>query len=98
MIAPCQGHDSVVELLLRREDVNPNMLGKDGVTPLSLAAYHWYDRVVELLLAREDLSPDMPDIYGVTPLSLAASLGHNRAVELLLGHKTSNQISQTSMA
>jgi len=65
MIEPPSGglliRDSLVKLLIEREDVNPNHADKDDQTPLSWAAGGGHEGVVKLLLEREDVDPNRPD-------------------------------------
>ncbi|PUU83398.1 ankyrin repeat-containing domain protein [Tuber borchii] len=70
--------------LLLRPDVDPNLLGIDGRTPLSLAVWLQYCPLVKILLGRGDVNPNSPDWIGRTPLSLAAGKGSEGIVKLLL--------------
>ena len=86
------GHEGVVELLLRRGSVNPNPPDTVyGQTPLSWAAKKGHQGIVNLLLGRKDVNPDIPDtMYGQTPLSWAARNGYEGIVKLLLGREDVN--------
>jgi len=51
-------HEGTVELLLGREDVNPDIPDTEcGQTPLSWAAENGHEGIVKLLLGREDVNP-----------------------------------------
>ena len=78
------GHDRLVEMLLRREEVNPDKPDRFGQTPFSLAAQQGQEEVVKMLLGREEVNPDRPSMYGQAPLSLAAWYGHEQVVKMLL--------------
>ena len=81
-----RGHEEVVNILLEREDINPDQADTfHGRTPLSWAAEGGHSGVVKMLLEREEVNPDRPDTeYGRTPLSLAAANGHEEVVKMLL--------------
>jgi ankyrin repeat protein len=83
-LAAENGHEAVVRLLLKRNDVNAN--SKDSChhrTPLSWAAGSGHESVVRLLLERDDVDADLKDNYYRTPLSWAAVNGHGAVVRLL---------------
>ena len=73
----------MVGILLRGEDVNPNLKGSFGETPLHYAAMHGWAGVVGSLLVWSDIDPHQEDENGDTPLSLANKNGHTRVVRLL---------------
>jgi len=77
------GHEGVVEILLGREDVNPDKPDDNDRTPLCYAAWNGHEGVVKILLGREDVNPDKPDRWGRTPRSYAAGNGHEKVVALL---------------
>jgi len=55
-LAAQNGHETVVRLLLEREDVEVNSReDKGGVTPLSWAACNGHEAAVRLLLERDDI-------------------------------------------
>ena len=84
------GHEGVVEILLGREDVDPDKPDNNGRTPLSFAAGSGHEGVVKILLGREEVNPDKPDRWGQTPLSDAARNGYEGVVQLLLGREEVN--------
>jgi len=53
-----------VEILLRREEVNPDTPDNHCLTPLSYAARAGREGVVRILVRREEVNPDSPDING----------------------------------
>lgn len=77
-------HDSIVELLLATDGINPNLRGFHGDTPLSLAVEVGNERVVKLLLAADGINPNSQDSDGRTALSCAAGEGHETIIKLLL--------------
>lgn len=76
-----QNDDAVKILIECGANVNQS-LGKEGRTPLSLAALTGHISAVQQLKAHTYI--DQMDNYGLTPLLLAASQGHTEIVELLL--------------
>jgi len=84
------GHQGVVEVLLGREGVNPDMPDKWGQAPLLLAAQNGHEGVVKILLGREEVNPDRSDQWDLTPLLLAAQNGHDGVVKILLGWEEVN--------
>jgi len=66
------GHDTVVETLLRTKKVNVNWNGDDdGRTPLCVAVKSGSERVVRMLLAEQSISVGLKDSSGCSPLLLA---------------------------
>jgi ankyrin repeat protein len=61
-----------------------NSKGRDGKSPLSIAAENGREVVVKLLLGRDDVELNSKDSYEQTPLSLAARSGKEAVVKLLL--------------
>jgi len=78
------GHERVVEMLLKRGDISPDKTGLYGETPLWNAAYNGHVEVVKMLLKRTEVNPDKPNIDGQTPLWSAAYNGHVEVVKMLL--------------
>ena len=85
MWAARSGHERVVEILLGRNDVNPEKPNVFGKTPLCYAAEYGHEGVMKILLGRDDIYPETPSSYGQTPLCYAASNGHEGMVKMLLG-------------
>jgi len=80
-----------VELVLRREDVNHDILDTAyGRTPLTWGAEHGCEGVVRLLFEWEDVNPDSSSKSGRTPLAWAAENGCGRVAELLLEREDAN--------
>ena len=83
--AAIRGYEGVVEILLEREDINPDQADtRSRRTPLSWAAMNGHEGVVRILLEREDVNPNQVDNYGQTPLLWAAKEGHEGVVRILL--------------
>ena len=72
-----------MEILLGRDDVNPNKQGFFGQTPLWCATRNGHEGVVKILLGRDDVNPDKPDEGGRTPLQWATINGHAKVIALL---------------
>jgi len=79
------GHEGAVQVLLGRDNVNPDKSDNCGQTPLHHAAKMGHEGVVKILLGRGDINPDKPDGWGQTPLYCAAKNGLEGVVKLLLG-------------
>ena len=76
------GHESVVEMLLGRGDVDPNQQDRDGKTPLWWAALRGHEGVVKILLGRDDVNFDRPDKYDRTPFWHAAENGNGQTADI----------------
>lgn len=83
-LAAESGYASVVQLLLKRDDIIADSGDRVSRTPLSYAADEGHEAVVRLLLSRDDVKVDSRDYSGGTPLSWAAFGGHEAVVKLLL--------------
>ena len=90
--AAIRGHEEVVNILLEREDINPNQADTEyGRTPLQWAAKNGHEGIVKMLLERKDINPDQPDTkHSRTPLSWAAKEGHEGVVKILLEREDVN--------
>lgn len=88
--AACEGHASIVSLLLERGAVIDATDGH-GRTPLSLAAQNGREAVVKLLLKEEGVGKNSLSSAafdgGRSPLSYAAQEGHEQVVDLLLSRE-----------
>ena len=101
LLVACQnGHVEVVDLLLRREDVDVNRsttckmtAANNGVTPLFAAATHGHDRVVEMLLDRGDIQangllyPDSKTVMLKQPQNLPLRLLQDRPLNMSVNKK-----------
>ena len=81
----------VVESLLARDDLDPNIVDHDGESALGYAVFRWHSDVVRLLLNRPDIDVNRRDRFGRTALGrvaaicrAAASYFSFEAAELLL--------------
>ena len=92
--AASHGHKAVVDILLARDNVDPDLKNNRGQTLLSLAASNGRKAMVNLLLARDNIDPNSQDEDGQTPLSLAACYGHKAIVSLLLARDNIDPNSQ----
>ena len=84
MWAARNGHERVVEILLRQDNVIPDKPCKKGQTPLWNASRNGHEGVVRILLEREKVNPDKSDNDCRTPLWCAAWNGHGEVVKTLL--------------
>ena len=73
--AVINGHERVIEMLLKRGDVDPDKPGRWGQIPLYCAAFEEHAEVVKMLFERGQVNSEKPDNYGRTPLQAAASNG-----------------------
>ena len=74
-------------LLLRTDDVNPDMSDCDGRTPLSYAAEECYVEVAEILLGGEVVNHNKEDNVGRTLLMCAAKHDHQNVITLVQLHE-----------
>jgi len=83
------GHGGVVEILLGRDDVEPDKPDNWDRTPLACVASNGHVGVAEILLRRGDVKSnqlmELCDESCITPLMWAAENGHVGVVEILLG-------------
>ena len=75
-----------MEILLGRDDINPDKPDEEGRTPLWGAAGGGHEGVVEILLGHGDFDLNKRDMFGFgqTPLYCAASKGYAGVVGILL--------------
>ena len=69
-----EGHDAIVELLMKRRDFKADFKNRVGQTLLSWAAKEGYHQIVEFLTARNDVEVDSRDVNSADPHS--AEGGH----------------------
>ena len=84
------GNETIVKLLVERDDVNVDSRDIDGQTPLSYAAQYGRNAIVKLLIKRDDVNVNSKDNYGRTPLLYAVELGENTIVKLLIERDDTN--------
>jgi ankyrin repeat protein len=83
IIAVDGGYVSVVESLLARDDLDPNIVGHTGVHALGHAVCLGHTAIVKLLLGRPDTDPNLVMEGGRSALMLAAT-SKSEIVKLLL--------------
>ena len=69
--AAYRGHEDVFRLLMTREDVNPNIRGRYGQTPLMVAVEKQHIAIVQRLLAYEYIEMDAKDDWHLSALIYA---------------------------
>lgn len=67
------GHEAIVKLLLKRDDVKADFADANGTTPLAAAASSGREAIVRLLLGRDDVAADSRDHQGFITLEAAVS-------------------------
>ena len=85
LLASHFGHETVVKLLLDKNQADINSKDDHSRTPLSRAAENGSEEVVRLLLDH-NADVESKDGYGRTPLLLAVENRHEEVVKLLLDH------------
>lgn len=83
-VAAACGHESVIELLLTRQEIDVNFPTTSRCTPIFAAAIGGHTAVVEQFLARDEIDLNFPNEDGCTPLFGAAAGGHAAVVKQLL--------------
>jgi ankyrin repeat protein len=78
------GYYAVVNLLLAKDGISPDLNDRNRRTPLSWAAENGHEAVVKLLLETGKVNIDLRDSEGRTPLSWAAERGQEAVVKVLL--------------
>ena len=79
-----RGHEAVVRLLVKRDDVDINAKDNEGITPLIFAAVSGHKGVVQPLIERDDIEVNAKDGTGKTALIWAAGYGYEAVVRQLL--------------
>jgi hypothetical protein len=85
-LAAAEGHETVVKVLVERDDgdVDADLKDDYGRTPLSWAAGRGHEAVVKMLVERDDVEADSIDISDRTPLLWAAMRGHEAVAKMLV--------------
>jgi len=86
LVLSCEnGHENIVDLLLRQDNIDLHPSLYDVFTPLSAAAKNGHLGIAKLLLDRSQVDPnDAVNPFTRTPFFWAAWMGHIDIVELLL--------------
>ena len=82
-----RGKLHAVEYLIRDVGSDPNVVWRQGMTPLILAARAGRTDIVNLLLTVDSLDLDLVDNAGKTAVDYAIANGRNEIVTLLLERK-----------
>ena len=87
-----RGHEEVVKMLLKQEEIYPDRADtRYGRTPLLWAVRSGCEGVVKMFLQREDINPNQADTeYGQTPLLWAAENGHEGIAKMFLQREDVN--------
>jgi len=83
----------IVHLLTAYEECNPNILNREGDTPLHIAVrigYVQHKEIVTKLLSCGKCNPDIQNRKGETPLHIAVRRNNAAALSQLLDHKRCN--------
>jgi ankyrin repeat protein/tetratricopeptide (TPR) repeat protein len=88
---------ALVDILLNKFGIGPDLKEKNGDTRLSKAAYHGYADCVSFFLSRSDVCADTVGHRGWTPLMLACMRGHEQIVSMLL-ERTDVEVEATDTA
>ncbi|WP_353288619.1 ankyrin repeat domain-containing protein [Wolbachia endosymbiont (group A) of Pogonocherus hispidulus] len=80
------GQTEVVNLLLKREDIDVNAISKDGYTPLHLVASHYSDEGIVKALIENGADVNAKNQDRCTPLHCAVRGGYTRIVKALIGN------------
>ena len=83
MLACHNGQLQIVELLLLKKQIDPNLQEKNGFNSFMLACQNGHTQIVELLL-EEQVDPNVQDKNGWNAIMLACHNGQLQIVELLL--------------
>lgn len=83
-IAAAIGHEAVVKLLLRTEQMDVNSKCHNGSTPLHWAAAFGQNEVVKVLLENVEVEVNLEDRGRFRALHLAVLMNHRETVKLLL--------------
>ena len=83
-LAATEGHETIVKLLVDRDDVVADSTDSCSRTSLSYAAQRGHETIVKLLIDRDDVTADSQDMFDRTPLSYAALEGYEALVKLLV--------------
>ena len=91
MLGVCEGHDSIVSLLLLHPETDPNLAESHGESPVYCAALKNHARIMRMLCTdtRVDVNR-RTRLDGSTALCVAAELGLVEIVNILMTHPCLN--------
>ena len=84
MLALTHGCDEIFKILIKRNDIQVNLRGKDSQTALLMAVSFGKASIVAILLQHPDIRTDLCDKAGDSALVIATREGHTEIINLLL--------------
>ncbi|KAI0157011.1 ankyrin repeat-containing domain protein [Xylariaceae sp. FL1272] len=84
ILATIYNHEQVIEMLLKRRDIQVNTRDSDNFTALQIASFLRLSNMAKLLLSRPDVDPNIRDHHGEAPLSRAVMNSDHETVRYLL--------------
>ena len=84
--ASSEGHQEVVNLILKEETIDVNKAEDEGGTALYWASLKGHQEIINLLLKDENIDVNKADDRGRTALYWASREGHKEVVQLLINH------------
>jgi len=90
--AAIRSHEGVVQMLLERGDVDPDLAdSRWNQTPLMWAVELGHEGTVKVILERENVNPDQASpIYDPAALYIAAAYGHEGIIKMMLERRDIN--------
>jgi ankyrin repeat protein len=85
-IASQYAYTDIVELLLDKDNIDPNLQTPEGYAPLHIAAQKGHLNVVQALLANKIIQVNIQTSEGSSALHFASRQGHLNIVQALLNH------------
>jgi ankyrin repeat protein len=95
--AVVNNNHQIVELLLTRPDLNPNILDSQKTTPLSHAFCNNYQKIVKLLLNDSRTLTDIPDVNGHKIIYWGIYFNALESIQLLLALRPDLKIEESDI-
>lgn len=86
-----------MNVLLARDDVNPQKPDLDRGTPVGCPTYNVHEGVMKLILSQDGVNPNKLDQYGRTLLPWASINGHKGVAGQLLARHDINPVNRIVM-